>query len=252
MRSRWRRKAGCDAAAASARSEAEDCEAKFLASRGMGASPGEETSSAAVAARHSRRSRHPARPPCTETPGRLGSKDGPATDQREGNEVIRRSDRSVPCRARRTRISPPGNALPRRSRRGTRDASYNHRKQRQLRVCRSLSIRFLAPPPEREAEARPSVNAHASGRIPTRTRCAADRGAPPGASDRRRQPSQAGSRRAAANKQALSPKAGRQGGVRAGLWASRRPDPRPCECATRQTRARDLWRRRRRRQCAHR
>lgn len=98
---------------------------------------------------------------------------------------------------------------------------------------------------------RPNLNAHAAGRIPTQTRCAADREAPPGASDRLRRLSQASSRRAAASKQALSPKAGRQGGVRAGLWASRRPDPRPCECATRQTRARDPWRLRRCRQCAH-
>lgn len=41
---------------------------------------------------------------------------------------------------------------------------------------------------------------------------------------------------------ALSQAAGRQGGVRAGLWASRRPDARPRERATRQQKARDLWR----------
>jgi hypothetical protein len=43
-------------------------------------------------------------------------------------------------------------------------------------------------------------------------------------------------------KAALSRKDGRQGGVRAGLGASRRPDLRPRECATRKTRARGPWR----------
>jgi len=47
---------------------------------------------------------------------------------------------------------------------------------------------------------------------------------------------------------ALSREAGRRGGVRAGLWASRRRAPRPRECATRQKKAGGPCRLRRSRQ----